>query len=206
MANIPIYGNILDISHENQDIANKRAIDNRVEIFRDAIGNNKELNGKARFFITLDNGQTGIQYFKITKADTLSEYFKAHGFRSATYVDVDINNDPNKLLEKLAKISMTYQRGPGNLRFGLIMKSVSSDINDPAYFVLNGDHFLAEDEIFSKERASTSHSRTYIPLTGDSSITFTGNFDIEEINNRIDKRYFIYNLQVEFMKNLEWFV
>ncbi len=207
LANIPVYGNLLGISYENQHIANKRAIDNRVEIFKDAIKNNKELNGKARFFITLDSDQIGIQYFKITSSDTLSKYFKAHGVSSAVYVDVDINNDPNKLLEKLARISMTYQQGPGNLRFGLIMKSVSSNINDPAYFVLNGDHFLAEDEIFSKEKTSTSnHQRFYIPLTGDSSITFTGNFDIEEINNRVDKRYFIYNLYLKFVKNLEWFV
>ena len=207
LANIPVFGTTVGISFEDQHLANKKAIDNRVEIFRNAIKNNKELNGKARFFITLDGDHTeGIQYLAISKSDTLSKYFKAYGAAGfPVHVDIDINNDPNNLLERLARISMTFQQGPGNLRFGLIMKDISSNINDPAYFVLNGDHFLAQNEIFSKDSRSGG-ARKYISLTGDSTITLIGNFNIDNNNNKIDNQYFIYNLYMKSVKNLKWFV
>jgi hypothetical protein len=202
--NVPIFGtDAFDVSYEDQHKANKNALDNRVEIFKEIINNNPELGGKARFFITLDDDVHGIQYFKISGSDTLSKYFVAYGASFPVCVDVDIHNDKGKTLEKLARLSMTYQQGPKNHRFGLIMKKLESTETDPAYFILNGDHFLAEDEIYSKEGASGGGARKYAPL-GD--LKFTGIVDIETFNNKIDKRYFQYNLYLKYVKNLEWFV
>ncbi len=205
--NVPIYGpDGISITYESQHIANEKAVANRVKLFKDAIRDNPELGGKARFFITLDDDKLGIQYFKIAPSDTLGKYFQAHGTAqssSPVYVDVDINNDPYNYLEKLARVSMMYQQGPGNRRFGLVMKQQGADITDSAYFVLTGDGFLSKDKIFSKEGLSGGATRKYLPLIG---LQFTGVFDIDKYNSRIDGHYFIYNLYLDYVKNLDWFI
>jgi len=191
--NVPIYGSKgLTISPENQHLANIKAVRNRMDIIRGAITDNPGLNGKARFFITLDEDIGGIQYFKISKVDTLSKHFKFHGTGASNnpiYIDLDINNDPNNQLEILARLSMTYRRGNKLNRFGLVMKQQGASINSPAYFVLNGDSFLAEDEIFSLGGVTGGAARVYVPLSG---LQFIGIFDINKHNEEIDKRYFNY--------------
>ena len=98
---------------------------------------------------------------------------------------------------------MTFMQGSKNNRFGLIMKKADADLGDPSYFVLNGDSFLEEEEIYSFPEASGSGARKYYPL-GD--LKFTGTVDIKTFTNKIEKRYFLYNLYLKYVKSLEWFV
>ncbi len=205
--NTPIYGvSSFDISYEAQHLANKKAIDDREAIFRKTIEENPELNGKARFFITLDNNNDGIQYVHITASDTLSKFFNPNGateYSLPIYVDIDINNDPNHYLEKLAMISMMHQQGPNMYRFGLIMKQVGAHISDPAYFVLNGDSFISAEHIYSESSILPSGTRRY---TSVRDLEFVGVVDFKHYNTIINKNYFIYNLYIKYVQNLGWFV
>ena len=79
---------------------------------------------------------------------------------------------------------MTFMQGSKNNRFGLIMKKADADLGDPSYFVLNGDSFLEEEEIYSFPEASGSGARKYYPL-GD--LKFTGTVDIKTFTNKIEK-------------------
>jgi hypothetical protein len=181
------------ISSETQHISNKKAIDNRAEIFRDAIRDNAELGGKARFFLTVEGEEGGAKYLKIYDQDPLSEYFVPHGGKissEAIYMDIDINNDPNHDLEFLARLSLTYRQAQNDYRFGLIMKQQGSSIGDSAYFALAGDTFLASGEVYSDGIEKRTGYRLYVPITD---LRFTGKFNTGHYNSKIDKHYFIYD-------------
>jgi len=172
--------------------------------FISIIRNNRELDGRARFFITIYTETGGMQYFKITKSDTLANYFNAQGcgeLSDVISIDIDINNDPNNYLETLARLSMTFQQGPNNGHFGLIMKPIDADLNDPAYFILNGDTFLYGNEIYSTS-VSGGRARLYIPVED---LVLIGNVNPKDYNDIIEKNYFIYNLYLKYVKSLTWF-
>lgn len=171
-------------SVDSKLIINKEAIENRIDVIRDAI---KKLSGEqARFFLAVDIKNYGTQYVGMNQAykDILSTIFtNANSDGSAIHVDVSAS-DYNSL-RNLAILSMTcVQVDDNNAWLGLVMKDVGATISDNAHFILVGDRFLSS--IFSREFTGSGY-REFTRIQHG----ITNWFDFKQ---ELDRKYILFDL------------
>jgi hypothetical protein len=147
-------------------LLNDRVIDNRAKILKTIVEQNGD---KVRVFIGMNIENVGIQYIKKATQDnprnTQFPYVPWLGLTTASYIDIDLSNDPQayNILRDIAKISLLYQPGVSYKTPFFIMKKwgvlVEENYNK-MICAFDYRKFYSKDEIYSTYYDYTSDSYT----------------------------------------------
>ncbi|MBA7685586.1 hypothetical protein ES703_94011 [subsurface metagenome] len=169
------------------DLLNERVIKVRADLFRAIIEQN---GGKVRIFFAMNIEGVGIQYMKKSTSNnprnTQFPYVPWLGMDTASYIDIDINNDPQAydIIRDIAKISLVYQPGASFKTPFFIIKEWGLHVDEnynKMICAFDYRKFYSKEEIYSVNYDYTSDSYTRFSMVTIEDVE--GVFNLDRAND-----------------------